>query len=210
MSADVAADACATMSSFVKLYPTDPVIVYNNVVCSIFSNPIANETQVPTIQAQIDRLYTLQNLPKDRINALNIEFQIKVLDFLKTRPATTATVTLKTNTYNKIKTLGSTVLDSWEAAYKLASLFIENYDYEYAASLMNPFLESKYISEDFLFSYISLMGSKPNLIQSSNFMKAIRLAEKKNPSYLCDLLYKMSITIKDNKEVKAFICDQCN
>ncbi len=210
LSPKVAESACGTMANYVKLYPTDPIIVYNNVVCTIFSTPLTNEAQVPTIQAQIDRLYTMVGVPKDRINVLNLEFQIKILDFLKTRPASTAAVTLKNNTYNKIKLIRNPVLESWEAAYKLASLFIENYDYEYAVNLMNPFLDSKYISEDFLFSYISLMGSKPNLIQSSNFIKAIRLAEKKNPSYLCDLLYKMSITIKDNVEVKAFVCDQCN
>ena len=143
------------------------------------------------------------------LNNLNMAFQVKILEFLATAPKTNDNLTLATNTYLKIKAIRNPVLDSWEAAYKLAYIFIKGGDYDYAIEIMTPFLDNPKISEDFLFAYISLTGYREEYFMSSLFTKAVKMAELRNPKYLCVLLNKLTPCIYDNEEIRKIGCDFC-
>lgn len=195
-----------------KIYNMDTknqVSNYNMAITDLFGTPISNTAQITKLQADIDKLYTLNTLPVDRINNLNMELQVKILDYLNTAPKTNENATLTINTYAKIKAIRNPVLDSWEAAYKLAHIFIKGGDYDYAIEIMTPFLDNPKISEDFLFAYISLTGYKEEYFMSSLFTKAVKMAELRNPKYLCVLLNKLSPCIYDNQEVRKIACDFC-
>jgi len=187
----------------------NPVSNYNITLVDIFGTPITNNAQILKIQTDLDKLYTLPTLPVDRINNLNMAFQVKILEFLATAPKTNDNITLTANTYLKIKAIRNPVLDSWEAAYKLAYIFIKGGDYDYAIEIMTPFLDNPKISEDFLFAYISLTGYREEYFMSSLFTKAVKMAELRNPKYLCVLLNKLTPCIYDNEEIRKIGCDFC-
>ena len=101
-------------------------------------------------------------------------------------------------------------MDSWQNAYKLASYFVKKYDYSYALSLMDPFLDDPTISDDFIMSYISIAAHREQTYLSSLFTKAVKLASEKDPARLCGLFDKLPYSVLENEEVKALVCKACN
>jgi hypothetical protein len=192
-----------------NLDPKNPISNFNMVLAEVFGTPITTMAQITKLQADIDKLYTLNSIPVDRINNLNMEFQIRIVDYLVTAPKNSDNTTLSVNTYLKIKAIKNPIMDSWEAAYKLAHVFIKGGDYDYAIEIMTPFLDNPRVSEDFLFAYISLTGHKEEYFMSSLFTKAVKLAELRNPKYLCVLLGKLTPCIYDNAEIRKIGCDFC-
>jgi len=189
--------------------PKNPVSIFNMAIVDALGKPLENNAQILKIQTDIDKLYTIPSLPVDRINNLNMEFQIKILEYLKNAPKNSENATLNIATYAKIKAIRNPVMDSWEAAYKLANIFIKGNDYDYAIDIMTPFIDNPKISEDFLFAYISLTGYKEEFFMSSLFTRAVKIAEKRNPKYLCVLLDKLTPCIYDNEEIRKISCDFC-
>jgi hypothetical protein len=198
------------MLDVTKLDNTNQIAQYNEAVAKVASGAaFADLNEISIRQANIDRLYTLKDIPQEQVNNLNMEFQFQVIDYLKSAPATTEGATLLENTYNKIKAIRNPVMSSWENAYKLASIFVKNSDYVYAVSLMEPFLNDPSISNDFLFSFISLMAVREELYMSGNMTLAVQLASERDAARLCGLFDKLPIVVFDNEEVKSIICKNC-
>ena len=204
-------DHCAqAMIDACKLNVTSPVAQFNKVTAEVAAAvPITDNIDLTNRQAAIDKLYTIAQLPQDQVNNLNMEFQVQVLDYLKKQPATTENITLIDNTYTKIKTIRNPKMSSWQNAYKLASVFAKNGDYVYAVSLMEPFLDEPKISNDFLFSFISMAAVREEMYMSGNFAKAVKMASEKDPTRLCNLFDKLPVIIFDNQEVQTVICKTC-
>ena len=101
-------------------------------------------------------------------------------------------------------------MDSWQNAYKLAARFASQRDYMYALSLMDPFLDDATISEDFLFSYISMAAHREQTYLGPLFGKAVKLAAEKNAVRLCGLFDELPVCVFENEEVKAIVCKACN
>ena len=181
---------------------------YNKSVIDVYNTTFATVADVTKAQTAIDRLYGMNTLPKERINSLNMELQFKIITYLTSIPATIENEALLTNTYTKIKSIKNPKMDSWQNAYKLASYFIKNYDYVYAMTLMDPFLDEA-ISEDFLFSYISLGAHRPETYLSSHFTKSVKMGIDKNSQRLCGLFDRLPACLFDNVEVKKMVCKAC-
>ena len=204
-------DRCAqAMIDACKLNVTSPVAQFNKVTAEVAAAmPIADNADLTNRQAAIDKLYTIAQLPQDQVNNLNMEFQFQVLEYLKKQPASTENVTLTDNTYAKIKEIRNPKMSSWQNAYKLASVFAKNEDYVYAVSLMEPFLDEPKISNDFLFSFISLAAVREEMYMSGNFSKAVKMAAEKDPTRLCNLFDKLPVIIFDNQDVQKVLCKTC-
>ena len=198
------------MLDVTKLDNTNQIAQYNDAVAKVASGAaFADLNDINIRQANIDRLYVLKDIPQEQVNNLNMEFQFQIIDYLKSAPATTEGTTLLDNTYAKIKAIRNPVMSSWENAYKLASIFVKNDDYVYAVSLMEPFLNEPSISNDFLFSFISLMAVREELYMSGNMTLAVKLASERDAARLCGLFDKLPIVIFDNEEVKSIVCKTC-
>ncbi len=204
-------DRCAqSMIEACKLNVTSPIAQFNKVTAEVAAAvPITDNADLNNRQASIDKLYTIAQLPQDQVNNLNMEFQFQVIDYLKKQPATIENTTLLDNTYTKIKTIRNPKMSSWQNAYKLASVFAQNGDYVFAVSLMEPFLDEPKISNDFLFSFISLAAVREEMYMSGNFSKAVKLASEKDPTRLCNLFDKLPVVILDNQDVQKVICKTC-
>lgn len=200
---------CEEMDKIYALNNSNPFVAYNQAICIVNGSSFSSINDINLLQTQIDRLYTFPILPRERINSLNLELQFKVIDFLEKETPTNEITALLNTTYEKIKAIRNPKLDSWQNAYKLASYFIKNQDYDYALSLMDPFLTAPDLSDDFVFSYVSISGYREDSYLSSNFTYAVEMASKRDRTRFCNLIEKMSISISDNLEVKKIICKQC-
>ncbi|MDR3047631.1 MAG: hypothetical protein LBU51_08500 [Bacteroidales bacterium] len=198
------------MKRYIAYNATNPTAVANNVVLNFYTNPLKTTADVTKLQSEIDRLYTISAIPKEEVDRINLEFQLKVILFIEKQPLTSEIDNLSNATFNKIKTLSQTKIANWENAYKIASYFVKRHDYAFAVSLMDPFMGNESISEDFLFSYISLASTNENMFMSSIYTKSVKMAAEKNPKRLCSLFDKLPISIFDNKEVKSTVCKICN
>ncbi len=198
------------MTKIYNLNPNNQLLLFNTTLCDVMAAKINALTDIPKTQAAIDRLYTLPAVPKDRVNSLNLEYQFKIINYLDTVPATTETTALLTSTYQKIKEIRNEKMDSWKNAFKLASYFNKRYDYNYSLSLMTPFLDDPTISEDFIFSYVSLAAHCEDTYLSGLFTKAVKLASEKNSVRLCGLIDKLPTCILENESAKKIICKACN
>ncbi len=207
---DVTDKSAQDMIAACKLDQTTQVAQFNKVMAEVAARtPFVDNTDIATRQAAIDRLYTLVQLPQEQVNNLNMEFQLQIIEHLKKQPATTENITLLDNTYLKVKAIRNPKMSSWQNAYKLAAVFVNNGDYVYAVSLMEPFLDEPTISNDFLFSFVSLAAVREELYMSGNFTKAVQKAAEKDPTRLCNLFDKLPVIIFDNQEVKKVLCKTC-
>jgi len=184
--------------------------LYNTTVADVLAAKINSQADIAKTQAAIDRLYSIPAIPKDRVNSLNLEYQFKVINYLDTVPVNAESTALVNATYAKIKEIRNEKMDSWKNAFKLASYFNKRYDYMYSLSLMTPFLDDPTISEDFIFSYVSLAAHREETYLSGLFTKAVQLAADKNSVRLCGLIDKLPTCILENEEAKKIICKACN
>jgi hypothetical protein len=197
------------MYKIFNLNPANVLLTYNTAVCDVQSATINTTADIAKTQANIDKLYGIAVIPKDRVNALNMEYQFKVVNYLDTMPANAEKAALTATTFAKIKEIRNPKMDSWKNAYKLASYFVKQYDYQYALSLMNPFLDDPTISEDFIFSYVSIAAHREETYLSGLFTKAVQLAKEKNVTRLCGLFEKLPACVLENADVKKIICKEC-
>ena len=210
LEGDVTERTARPMLDACKLNMVPPVAQYNKVMADVAAHtPFTSNENIVNRQAAVDKLYSLKGLPQDKVNDLNLEFQLQILDYLKAQPASTENVQLMNNTYNKIKEIRNPVMSSWQNAYKLASIFVKNGDYVYAVELMEPFLKDKDISNDFLFSFISLSAVREELYMSANLSLAVQMASERDAARLCGLFDKLPVIIFDNQEVKKVVCKTC-
>ena len=197
------------MSKTLALDPANPIVLYNVAVGKVFHTPISSIAEIAKTQAEIDKLYTLPVLPKEDVNNLNLEYQFKIIEYINANPPTSEGAVLYSSTFDKIKSITNKKLESWQNAYKLASYFVKNYDYMYAMSIMEPFLSDPSISNDFLFSYVSLAAHREETYMSSFFTKAVKMAAERDGARLCGLFDKLPICVFDNAEVKKTVCKLC-
>ena len=76
-------------------------------------------------------------------------------------------------------------------------------------SIMEPFLDDATISNDFLFSYVSLAAHREETYMSSFFTKAVKMAAERDGARLCGMFDKLPICVFDNAEVKKTVCKLC-
>ena len=199
----------SNMNKTLTYEPTNPIVLYNVAVGKVFHTPISSVAEVAKTQAEIDKLYTFTVLPKEDVNNLNLEYQFKIIEYINANPPTSEGTVLYNATFDKIKSITNKKLESWQNAYKLASYFIKNYDYMYAMSIMEPFLSDPTISNDFLFSYVSIAAHREETYLSSFFTKTVKMAAERDGARLCGLFDKLPICVFDNAEVKKTVCKLC-
>ena len=197
------------MNKTLAYEPTNPIVLYNVAVGKVFHTPISSLAEITKTQAEIDKLYSFPVLPKEDVNNLNLEYQFKIIEYINANPPTSEGTVLYNATFDKIKSITNKKLESWQNAYKLASYFVKNYDYMYAISIMEPFLSDPNISNDFLFSYVSIAAHREETYMSSFFTKAVKMAAERDGARLCGLFDKLPICVFDNAEVKKTVCKLC-
>ena len=204
---DPSEDDCKTLASLLKNEPNNFSLYYNNLFCSLIHSEFSNLTQVNEMQAKIDEMYTNEKTPLALIDALNLELQFQTLRLLDSIDVPKEVLE---KSFSKIKSIVKIEETGWENGLKLAYMFISHNDFEYSGALLDAFLEQD-VSEEYLFTYLSLCSHSSSRIMSNKFSNAAKRAYKLNPRRFCALFKgdKFSIQVFDNPIIKEIYCKNC-
>jgi outer membrane protein OmpA-like peptidoglycan-associated protein len=184
-----------------KLDATNNVVRFNRIFCSIkLDSTIGTKEQQGKMQQEIDALYK-SKISKKLVDGLNIEWQFKIIESLDTIEDADAQIEA---CINKIKGFYNFKDASWQNALKLAYVFTRGKDYKFSSNVLEPFLKLPDVSEDLLFSYISIASHLPEKFYSRIFSEALQKAKEKNQERYCKLFGEpfMSFQVLDNPNVK--------
>jgi outer membrane protein OmpA-like peptidoglycan-associated protein len=194
-------DDYAEFKRLEKIDATNDVVRFNRIFCSIkIDTTVGTKEQQGKMQQEIDALYKTK-IKKKLIDGLNIEWQFKIIESLDTiddaEPQIEACI-------NKIKGFYNFKEASWQNALKLAYVFTRGKDYKFSSTVLEPFLKVPNVSEDLIFSYISIASHLPEKFYSRTFSDALHKAKEKNPERYCKLFGDpyMSFQVLDNPNAK--------
>lgn len=193
-------DYCGRIAKLNQLASSNAYIQYNNLYCNSIHNGIGNETQISATQQEIVNLYE-STLSKGTVDLLNLEFQFAIINTLDTLEDEHPLIT---ESLQRIKQIVNLDEAGWQNSLKLAYIFIEHEDYEFAVKLLEPFVVGEDVNEDFIFTYISLCSRYNSRMGSYKFGGAMKKAQQINSSRYCQLINdsKLSFQVFENKQVK--------
>lgn len=206
---DINEEMCAGVTPLLALEPANEYAFYNKMVCDVMNAEITNETMMRDLQANVDKAYASKNIDKKHLDNLNLELQFKILEFADTS-VSQAMVTAAEQTYEKIKQI-ALGLDkvTWQNAYKLADIFILHGDYPYAIKLMDPYIDNVNVTNDFLFTYFSLLSHREDFYLTPSFSVMAKRCLEIDKARFCSLMGKFSFQVLENGEVKKIFCKEC-
>jgi hypothetical protein len=184
-----------------KLDATSDIVRFNRIFCSIkLDSTIGPKDKQAKLQQEIDALYK-SKISKKLVDGLNIEWQFKIIESLDTVESAEAQIEA---CITKIKSFYNFKDASWQNALKLAYVFTRGKDFKYSSTILEPFLKVENVSEDLLFSYISIASHLPEKFYSRTFSDALHKAKEKNPERYCKLFGDpfMSFQVLDNPNAK--------
>ena len=197
------ADDYEQLKKLAEVDPSNSVVAYNKVYCALYlDTEIGDAKAQAEKQSTIDGLYK-KGIPDKFVNALNTEWQFKMISALDTvegaEPKIQACV-------NKIKSFFNLKESTKENNLKLAYIFARFRDYKFAASLLADFVKQNDVSEQVLFAYISFAAHVPEMLNSKTFAAALEKADKANHQKYCKLFGEpyLSIQVLDNPLVKDY------
>ncbi|MES2761183.1 MAG: hypothetical protein V4677_03210 [Bacteroidota bacterium] len=194
-------DDYAEFKRLEKIDATSDVVRYNRMFCSIkLDTTLGTKEQQGKMQQEIDALYK-SKIKKKLVDGLNIEWQFKIIESLDTTDGAEAQIEA---CINKIKGFYNFKEASWQNALKLAYVFTRGKDFKFSSTVLEPFLKVENVSEDLLFSYISIASHLPEKFYSRVFSDALHKAKEKNPERYCKLFGDpyMSFQVLDNPNAK--------
>jgi hypothetical protein len=189
------------LKKLTTLDPANSYVTFNSIFCALkFDNSIGDAKERAAIQTKIDDLYKA-NVPKKYVDALNIEWQFKVIEAVDTMSGS-APIIQACN--DKIKSFYNLKESTWQNNLKLSYVFAKFKDYKYAANLLSDYVKQDRANEQLLFSYISYCAKVPELIKTHLFVTALQKAEKINHERYCKLFGEPFLTFQvlDNPFVK--------
>ncbi len=183
------------------LDPANNYVTFNSVLCAIkLETSSADKKEIAATQNRIDAFYKSE-IPKKYIDALNIEWQFKIIDAMDTVAGAQSIIE---GCIEKVKSFYNLKEATWQNNLKLSYIFARFKDYKFASSLLADFIRQDATNEQVLFAYISYCAQMPELTKSRLFVTALRKAEKVNHQRYCKLFGQPYLTfqILDNPFVK--------
>ncbi len=186
--------------------PENAYASYNSIFCSVkLDSTVGDENYQSQFQNQINALYKTP-IAKKETDALNAEWNFKIIDHYDTIEGMEGKIE---SCISRIKSFYNFKESNWENSLKLAYVFTNAGEYEFAASILEPHLTSAEASENLIFAYISIASHLPEKFYSRNFSKALTIAKEKNPDRYCKLFGapNLSFQVLDNPNIKQTFMD---
>jgi len=204
---DLEGDYCEKINKLHKIDPSNPYISFNTLYCDVLFNDLGDDKKMLETEAAINNLYPT-SLGKKTVDALNLEYQFKVINVLDTLEETHPKIT---ESLDKIKNIVNLKESNWQNSLKLAYLFIDQKDFDFAAKLLEPFVYNDKVFEELLFTYISLCSYSSARLNSNRFATAMKKAQKLNPKRYCSLFdgNKFPLQVFENTQIKETYCKSC-
>lgn len=187
---------------------TNIYVDYNDVLCEIELTNLDDEKIRTKLQQRIDKIYNTP-INVDLVDLLNIELQYQVMDLYADSLGYEHPLVLQSLT--KIKEIISFEEITWANSLKLASIFINHGDYDYAIRLLEPWIHDKNVPFVLLTTYATVCSKVHYKVHSNNFYYALEQIQKTDPDFFCDLFAgdKLSVQTFVNTRVKKLWCDAC-
>ena len=194
-----------------KIYNYDrknTIYNYNHLVCNVINTDFTSVEQINNMQSSIDELYNNPKLTKEMVDAMNLELQFKALN---AADSVDPSGNLALRCYDKVKSIVKIKETNWQNALQLSYLFLKHKDYEYAAKILETYLNNKDVSAEYLFTYMSVCTHSQARIMSNRFANAAERASKLDKDRFCKLFStgKASFQMMDNPFVKDSYCKAC-
>ena len=190
-----------------QIEPANPVLQYNKVFCELkLDSGAGNVDHQNQVQQTINNLYG--KLDSNYVDGLNIEWQFKIMETLDTMANSDALIEA---CITRIKQFYNIKEATWQNALKLASVFNRAKDFNYAATLLEPYLTMPKVNENLVFTYISSASRVQEKYYSRTFAKALEIAKSKNQERYCKLFGEpfMTFQVLENPEVKKLYQTSC-
>jgi hypothetical protein len=191
----------ATLKKLNALDASNNFIAFNLTLCEVsLDSTIGSDKDQAAMQKKIDAFYKTE-IPKKYVDALNIEWQFRVIETVDTSAAGEPIVQAS---IDKIKSFYNIKESTWQSNLKLSYVFARAKDFKYAAQLLAPFINDESVNEQLIFAYASYCAKLPELYKSMPFVTAMRKAEKLNHDRYCKLfgIPNLTFQILDNPYVK--------
>jgi len=192
-----------------ELNPDNEYIAFNAMLNYVNHTPLEEMINDYSLtQTKLDRLYYTP-LKKSTIDALNVRLQLKIINaadsILNDEKVRSASI-------EKIKEIVDIKEESIGNALKLAEIFIENNDYDFARKSLEPWIDNSTGNEKVVFTYVSLCSLKESLMHTNKFTIGMQRAREINPKRYCALFNGDSFSYKvlENSEIKEEYCKYCN
>lgn len=201
-------DYLAKIDDLNKLDATNIYVDFNDVLCEVLITDLENEKIQLGIQTRIDKMYNTP-IRVDLVDLLNIELQYQIMDIYKDSLGYDHPVVVKSMT--KIKEIIKFNELTWQNSLKLASVFINHADYDYAVKLLEPWIYDENIPFVLLSTYVTVCSKVDYKVHSNNYVYALERVKKMDQDFFCKLFSpeKLSVQTFVNTRVKQMYCDAC-
>lgn len=198
---------CDKISSIAELDPFNDYLIYNKIFCHVLNGQLGDDNQIQEYQKKIQELY-FGTLSKETIDALNLEYQFKIIETLDTLDTPHPFLI---ESLNRIKEIVNLKEVNWLNSLKLAYLFMRQKDFDFAAKLLEPFIDNSQVFEELIYTYISICSHTPARLSSNKFARAMQKADELNHDRYCKLLIgkQLSFQVFENELVKRDYCKSC-
>ena len=193
-----------------KTMSSNDYVHFNKVLCDVKLSDLGDDKGINDVQAKINGLYSTK-APQGICDNLNLEYQFKIMEKLDTLPQGTPNPPVD-QALERVKKIYNVTGSGWQGALKLAYVFNKHNDLNFSMKLLAPFANDTSVSEQLLFTYISVAAHFPDQIFSRNFRMAMSNAATKDKSRYCDLFGNPYLTFQllDNPLVKQTYCNTCD
>ncbi len=200
-------DYCNRIAQLYELAPENFYIRYNHYYCKILFDEFTNDKQMTDFQRDISSMYS-SGLKRRTVDLLNLEYQFRKIQILDTLDEPTPILLASLDTIKAISKLTET---NWQNSLKLAYIFMGQKDYEFAAKLVEPYINKDNVFDELIFSYLGICSHLPHKYSSPKFTMAIKKAVELDPDRLCALYKKKKLSIQslENPAVKEVYCKTC-
>ncbi len=200
-------DYCQRIAKLHELAPDNFYIKYNHYYCRILFDDFKTEKQFADLQKNISDLYAT-GLKKRTVDLLNFEFQFKKIQLLDTLDVSSPLLLAALDTIKAISKLTET---NWQNSLKLAYIFMGQKDYEFAAKLIEPYINKDNVFDELIFSYLSICSHLPHKYSSPKFILAVQKAIELDNNRFCSLYKKKKLSFQsfENPYIKKLYCKTC-
>ena len=198
---------CQRIAKLHELAPDNIYIRYNHYYCRVMFDEFKTDKQLMDLQNDISSLYST-GLKRRTVDLLNLEFQFKKIQLLDTLDIPSPLLLASLDTIKYIYKLTET---NWQNSLKLAYIFMGQKDYEFAAKLLEPYINKENVFDELLFTYISVCSHLPHKYSSPKFTLAMQKAAEIDPNRFCSLYKKKKISFQslENPFIKELYCKVC-
>ncbi|HZG01882.1 MAG TPA: hypothetical protein VEY71_12830, partial [Chitinophagales bacterium] len=189
--------------------PDNEFAAWNKIMLDIKMNDSLDVRTINETQGKINNLYN-GRIPQRLNDALNLEYQFRVIEALDTLDANTPNPGL-VSSMDRIKKIFNIESANAENSLKLATIFQRHSDLSYAKKLLEPFITDEKINKELIFTYIAIAAHDPNEIYGRNFRLAMDKAKEVDQARYCKLFGSPYLTFQvlDNPAVKKTYCETC-